>query len=283
MRFRSNFLGQYVREAPLPLAIERTHECEILSRQEFVPPILDIGCGDGIFAHVLFDEPVDVGIDVNAVELESAKAYGRYRELIHCSGSQIPREAKSFNTIFSNSVLEHIVEIEAVLEEAQRLLSPTGTFYATVPSHLFDHYSIAYELLSLLRLRGLAERYRKFFNRFWRHYHYFDRAGWTALFAKHGFEVVKFQEYCPRATCVLDDLLAPFSLPSLFAKKLFNRWFVVPPIRRLYAPVLRVLASPWVRYRPDLERGGIFFFALKASGSRPGGDRADVEVPRHAE
>ena len=54
MRFKDNFLLNYLKKAPVPLAVERSLECEILSRQEFVRPILDIGCGEGIFASVLF-------------------------------------------------------------------------------------------------------------------------------------------------------------------------------------------------------------------------------------
>ena len=63
IRFKGNYLESYLRVAPAALAIERCFECEILSRQVFEPPVLDIGCGDGVFASVLFDEQVDLGID----------------------------------------------------------------------------------------------------------------------------------------------------------------------------------------------------------------------------
>src|SRR5947207_12297154 len=123
MKFKHNFFRNLLKEAPLPLAIERSLECQILFKEEFKHPVLDIGCGDGIFASILFDEKIDVGIDPNEMELERAKTYNIYVELIKCFGNAIPKPSRSFNTIFSNSVLEHIPDIESVLKEIHRLLS----------------------------------------------------------------------------------------------------------------------------------------------------------------
>ena len=60
MNFRKDFLKK-----PLPSAIEQTLECQILSSKTLEHPMLDLGCGDGIFAYVLFDEKNDIGIDHN--------------------------------------------------------------------------------------------------------------------------------------------------------------------------------------------------------------------------
>jgi SAM-dependent methyltransferase len=265
LRFHDRFLDRYVLQAPLALAIERWFECEILSRQRFVPPVLDIGCGDGVFASVLFDDPIDLGIDPDRRELENAGRNGGYRELLDCPGSAIPRPDESFNTIFSNSVLEHIPEIGPVLREAHRLLSPSGRFYVTVPSDQFDHYSLTFQALSGLGLTEGAERFRLFFNRFWRHYHYFTPEGWSALFARHGFSVVAHQQYCPKNICLLNDFLAPFGGPSMVAKKLTGRWIPVKTLRRVYAPMLTRAIEPFLGVDPELRSGGILFFALERS------------------
>src|SRR4051812_12209599 len=98
MRFKNNFLANYLTRAPAPLALERAFECEILSKQKFTHPILDIGCGEGLLAYILFDEEVDVGIDPNAKELERAKAFGIYNELIQCFGDNVPKASNSFKT-----------------------------------------------------------------------------------------------------------------------------------------------------------------------------------------
>lgn len=267
MRFKREFFRNYLNEAPVPLALERALECEILSQQPFERPILDIGCGEGMFAHVLFDEPVDVGIDPQAGELERAREYGAYLELIQCGGSSIPKRDGEFKTIFSNSVLEHIADIEPVLKEARRLLAPSGRFYVTVPTHLFERHSLGYQFLSGLGLESLAAAFGAFFNRFWRHYHFFTPEGWTELFGRAGFEVVASRQYCPKDIGLFNDAMAFPALGSFVVKKLLNRWFLFPAFRRLVtAPVLERCFRGLVRIDPKEDRGGIVFFALRRTG-----------------
>ena len=236
MKFKSNFFYSYLKEAPIPLALERSYECEILSKQMFTRPILDIGCGEGIFAYVLFDEKIDVGIDPDEHELSRAKRYNMYGELVRCFGDKILKPNGSFNTVFSNSVLEHIPDIQSVLQEVYRLLSPAGDFYITVPTNLFDQYSVINQILVGVGLNEFAAKYRVFFNKFWRHYHYYDIAGWHKLLTKNGFEVVQSQQYCKKSTALLNDCLAPLSLVSFISKKLFNKWYLFSLSRRIIAP-----------------------------------------------
>jgi len=247
----------------MALALERWFECTILSQQKWVAPILDIGCGDGVFSAVLFKDQIDVGIDPDPKELARAAELGKYKELINCFGQSIDKPDGSFNTIFSNSVLEHIEDLRPVLVEAKRLLAPGGRFYVTVPSDLFDHYSWIYQSLSAAGLDDLADRFRLFFNKFWKHYHYYTPAGWTRLFEQVGFSVVDHQEYCPKQNCLLHDALAPFGGPSMIAKKLTGRWFPFPRVREMYAPLLASLVKPMLEVDPELTAGGILFFALE--------------------
>lgn len=266
MKFKSNILYNYLLQAPMPLAIERTMECEILSKQEFKRPILDIGCGEGMFADILFDEQIDVGIDPNAKELEQCKKYKGYIELIQCFGDKIPKEDKTFNTIFSNSVLEHIVEIDDVLKEAHRLLADNGKMYITIPTSLFDRYNVIYQTLSFFRLRTLAEKYRIFFNKFWKHYHYYDILNWKAKFEKNGFVVLSHREYNSKSMCMFNDFLVPFSLPGFVNKKITNRWIIFPSLRKILANVLHSFFT--FRILSDLKKdkncGLVFFEIAKA-------------------
>lgn len=264
MRFKKDFFRTYLCEAPLPLAIERTQECEILSREEFSRPILDIGCGEGLFAHVLFDEKIDVGVDPNPLELERARSYDAYKELICCTGDSIPRESGSFNTIFSNSVLEHIQDLEPVIREARRLLAPTGRFYATVPTHLFDRFSVGHQALALMGFSELARTYSRFFNGFWRHHHFHTPEGWEGVFRRCGFVVETSRQYCPKTVGLFDDALTPLALPSFIAKKALNRWFLFPGLRRtVAAPLLARLFRGMTKIDPSTTEGGIVFFRLR--------------------
>jgi len=266
------FLRDYLTEAPFPLAFERSWECRILAQQSFVRPILDVGCGEGLFAHILFEGQIDAGIDPNGRELERAGRLGRYRELIQCTGDRIPKPDGSYRTIFSNSVLEHIPDLDGVLRELFRLLAPGGQMFVTVPSHRFDHYSVVHTLLRSIGLSSLAERYRKFFNRFWQHHHYYDPAGWKALFTRHGFQVEQCFMYGSKNLCLLNDFLIPFSLPSMVLKKAVNRWTLLPRLRRFCLAPLAASAEGLAKQVIDVPEGGLVFLKLGKSsqaGSHP--------------
>jgi SAM-dependent methyltransferase len=256
------FLRSYWAETPFPLAFERTWECKLLARRRFVRPVLDVGCGEGLFAHMLFREPLETGIDPNGHELERAERLGAYRELIKCPGDRIPKPDGAYQTIFSNSVLEHIPDLDPVLIEMRRLLAPGGRMYVTVPSHRYDHYTMVNQTLSLLGLNGLAQRYRTFFNGFWRHYHYHDLAGWQSRFTQHGFQVLESCTYGPKALCLLNDLLVPACLPSMVLKRLANRWTLLPAVRRLLLSPLAVLGERLAERGTHAEEGGLVFVVL---------------------
>ncbi|MGA2256647.1 MAG: class I SAM-dependent methyltransferase [Thermoguttaceae bacterium] len=264
----SGVLLKYMASAPLPLAFERSVEAEIYSRHAFVPPVLDIGCGDGIFAHLVFDEPIDTGIDPNGREIESARQTGAYRELLQCNGDAIPKPDGSYQTIFSNSVLEHIADLEPVLRETHRLLAPGGRFYLAVPSDKYDHFTAINLALGLLGLKRLAARYRRFFNAFWRHYHYLPPAGWMELVRGCGFEVVECHSYGPRRMCVLDDLLVPLSLPSFLVKRATNRWVLFPSVRRRLLFPVYLVARKFLANCSKVEGGGLVFLVLTKSGEK---------------
>lgn len=263
MRFKNDFLLKYLKNAPLALAIERSIECEIMIRQEFSGPILDLGCGDGLFAFVLFNEKIDVGIDPDPRELKRAKAYGMYKELIQCYGNNIPKDSGSFNTIFSNSVLEHIQELRPVLKEAHRLLASGGRFYVTIPSDMFDKYSILYQFLFFFRLNNLAEKYRKLFNNVWNHFNYHRKEDWGKIFADFGFEVVDFELYDSKVICIINDFLAPFAFPSFIIKKIINRWTISRSLRKNYIYPFYLLARGLIRRYERGNRGALIFFSLK--------------------
>ena len=259
-----DFLRNYIGVAPLALAIERSIECEILSRLPFERPVLDVGCGDGIFAKVLFAEKIDTGIDPNSEELAHARSLEAYAELLECCGDAIPRPDAYYRTIFSNSVLEHIPRLQPVLEEAHRLLAPGGIFYLTVPSDRFEQYAWVSRVLSLLRLTRLQNRFCRFYNRFWSHYHCYAPELWQQRLKEAGFEIVTVRAYAPKAICTFNDLLAPFGALSLLLKRVTKRWTLFPKSRRIVlAPVIGCITD--VLRESDERNGGLVFLAARRS------------------
>jgi SAM-dependent methyltransferase len=252
--------------APFALAFERTLECRLYSGLPMAHPILDLGCGEGLFAKMLFADRIDTGVDPDGTEIERARGSGVYAELIRCRGDAVPKASGSFRTIFANSVLEHIPELEPVLREMHRLLAPAGRFYFTVPSDRFAHYTVGNQILVALGRPALAAKYRAFFDRFWRHYHCYSEDEWRKLASEAGFEVIDSFTYDPKRICVLNDFLAPFGAPAVVLRRFTDRWTLLPSARRVAMYPLYLLARRILRGGQRADAGGLVFVAATNPG-----------------
>ena len=263
-----NKILAYISRVPAALALERLAEIELHCRKQFDSPVLDLGCGDGIFAGLMFTESVDTGMDIDPVELERARNSGNYKQLILAPGDSVPLPENSFSTVFSNSVLEHIPEIEPVLREVLRLLKPGGNFYCTVPSDKFEHYSCINNLLTRFGMDRSARKYRKFYNRFWKHYHCYSVDQWQALAERCGFEVKECFSYNSAGMCLLNDLLAPCGAMGIINKKLFNRWTLLPKIRyAVFYPLAGLIKKILISHAGKTARGGLVYLHLSPKAS----------------
>ena len=262
LKFKKNILEYYLSQAPIPLALERYLEAKIFQTLKFERPILDIGCGEGLFSKILFAEKIDTGIDPNSRELQRAKELDVYEELIQTKGDSIDKPSGSYNTAFSNSVLEHIPDIEPVFKEVHRLLAPGGKFYVTIPTHYFDQYSIINQIIMGLGFRLAAGKYRQFFNKFWAHYHYYDPEKWALVAKTQGFEVSQIYTYGSKSTCLFNDFLVPFSIVSFIIKRFTNRWVLFPRLRRFYMSPVKKFGLLYLHRCIDIPNGGLVFMEL---------------------
>lgn len=265
--FRSDFLENYTACAPLALAFERTLECRILSQQRFERPILDLGCGDGLFARILFAESIDTGIDPSEQELRQSDKTGIYQELIQCPGSSIPKPDGSYRTVFANSVLEHIPDLLPVLAEVHRLLAPGGSFYFTVPADNFEIWSAINQLLLAVGLANQSKKYRQFFNRFWKHHHAYADSRWKELAEQAHFEVANTLRYDPPRVALGNDMAVLFAFPSMLLNKFFGRWVLSPRLRRIvFRPFLGFFDS-WLNPARHSRGCLVFVQAVKPLGA----------------
>jgi SAM-dependent methyltransferase len=255
--------------APCALAFERYLECRLYAGRRLSRPILDLGCGEGLFAKVLFSERLDTGVDPNPKDLARARELDAYVELIQCHGDAVPKPGDSYNTIIANSVLEHIPVLEPVFREVHRLLAAGGRFYFTVPSERFSQYTVLGRLLSAVGLPRLAARWRGAYDAFWRHYHAYPEAEWGAIARRCGFEVVHTHSFDPKWICLLNDLLVPLSLPMLVPKRLINRWTLCPALRRVLIYPLFLLARRLLEGGDQASQGGLVFMALAKPRGTP--------------
>jgi SAM-dependent methyltransferase len=140
---------------------------------------LDLGCGDGLLTRILLEAAGPrsiVGVEPDPLEAELALRLGIYEAVHVTGGGSVPEPAASFDWVLSNSVLEHVDDLEPVLTEVARLLRPGGLFLFTVPSAGFS------PLLRgpLLPLRSRT-RYLDALDRRLYHLRYWPDQGWPRL------------------------------------------------------------------------------------------------------
>jgi 4-amino-4-deoxy-L-arabinose transferase-like glycosyltransferase/SAM-dependent methyltransferase len=191
-------------------------------------PLLDLGCGDGHFAQMTFYAPLTVGIDPWPGPLRKAQRAGAHRLVIHGWGDRMPFPDNYFKTVISNSVLEHIPDVQAVLNEAGRLLQPEGTLIITMPSHYFTQFLGGADFLAGLGLTGLAERYRTMFNAVSRHAHTDPPEQWATRLAQAGFRVERWQYYFSQGALKALEWGHLQGLPSAVIHAFTGQWIIAP-------------------------------------------------------
>jgi len=253
----------YLERTPVSFALWRTLEYQSLKNMDFRGPVLDLGCGDGLFTSILFPGEKPVGIDIGMSDLETAKSRDIYMGLMIADGRRLPFKSSSFNTVFSNCVIEHVENLDLLLQEAFRVLKPGGVFVVTVPGTKLTTNLYFYRLFSNLGLRGAAERYAGFVHRMLKHVNILPDGEWKESFQKAGFRIKEFERIVPAEAVKTFDLYNYSGVFAYISRILFNRWFVFPCIRRLWVPRLAAKLEFLLDDREDLGGG------LVITGEKP--------------
>jgi SAM-dependent methyltransferase len=224
-----DLLWRHLRDVPAFRALLRAIEARFYERlQPLDEPVLDLGCGDGHFASVAFARPLDAGIDPDGRVLRETVRRGVYLLTAQSVGDALPFGEQCFATVISNSVLEHIPEVEPVLSEIARVLQTGGRLIFCVPSDRFGELLFFSQLLRSLRLEGLAEGYRRTFNRVSRHHHCDSPAVWQARLARAHLRLTDVFYYFSEQALHALEFGHFLGVPSLISKKLFGRWILAP-------------------------------------------------------
>jgi len=223
-----DYLWLHIRELPYFRSLMRAVEASFYSEIELPNPVLDVGCGDGHFVTVAFENAVDVGIDPWERPLLEASNRSGYRLLIRSDGARSPFKDDSFGSAFSNSVLEHIPNVENVLQEIGRILKPGAPFVFCTPNQRFLEQLEIAQFFDRIHLYSIAGFYRSFFNRISRHYHCDSVEIWQERLDKAGFVLVRWWHYFPPDALHAMEWGHYFGLPSLIVKKLTCKWILVP-------------------------------------------------------
>lgn len=263
-----DLLWQHLKTLPAFRALLRAVEARFYAQIELPAPILDVGCGDGHFASMaLPGRPIAAGVDPWWNPLRKAARSRVYDLAIQAMGSDLPFPNGSFAGAFSNSVLEHIPELQPVLNEVGRVLRPGAPFVITTPSHLFTEYLAGGELLDKLRLSGPAARYRRLFNRISRHAHTDSPEVWATRLAEAGFVVERWQYYFSRRALHTLEAGHAQGMPSAILHGLTGHW-IVAPWKSSLRPTERWV-RPFYEEEADTTGGAYLLFIARKASERP--------------
>src|SRR5579884_372936 len=97
-------------------------------------PVLDIGCGEGRLASVLKPGVAWVGVDSSMTQL----AGNPHRPVVQADMNALPFRNRSFAEVTHLWCLYHLDDPVPAIAEAQRVLRPGGTYYASTAARTND-------------------------------------------------------------------------------------------------------------------------------------------------
>jgi SAM-dependent methyltransferase len=259
-------LRAHLRELPWHRVITRSIEARILHDISFPRPLLDVGCGDGHFASVIFPEGADVGLDPGLSDAQEARARRVYRLVVNASSLAIPFANGSFASVLSNCVLEHIPDLDTTLAQISRVLAPGGLFVCTVISHRFSDLFIPSAGWSRLGLGRVREAYVRWFNRKARHFHFDSPQRWTERFGRAGLVVDRWRYYSSAQASAAAHRSHYESLPLLLLRKATGKW--VPFPNWMDRPIWRRRFARYVD-EPEPSEGACIAFVCRRAGATP--------------
>lgn len=224
-----SFVSAYLSKRPLFFACIRPQEAYLfrLNKQYLRGKILDFGCGDGYFAHLVWPRrKLHAGLDLKESRIKQAKKYNVYKELVEYDGDMIPFADQFFHTIVSNCVFEHLPDLDQNLKEMYRVLKPGGYLLTSVMTRRWDEY--------LYGRKFLGDKYTQFMRRNQVHQNLLTHKQWEAKFKAKGFSIISATGYLDKSTSQWLDIFHYFSLTSLITYKLFKRWQLIPHWFRLF-------------------------------------------------
>jgi SAM-dependent methyltransferase len=150
---------------------------------------LDVGCGNGVLGNALIRE-IAIGLDTSYAGVAWARQRKpAYRRLLCASATAIPLCSGSQPLVFSNSVIEHIPDDGAALDEIARVVAPGGFLVLSTVSEQFPPLMLGHQP---------ATEERAALDRSYAHFHYYSAASFGALLAARGLRLLDAASYINR-------------------------------------------------------------------------------------
>jgi SAM-dependent methyltransferase len=244
-------------------------EGELFARQRLAPLVLDLACGDGIFAWATYCRPLDIGIDRDVPALAEARRLGAYRHLAAADARALPFRSESFPTVTSVCAVEHMDGLSAVLRELSRVLAPGGRLFLTVPSEQFGALLLGSRIWRALGCPGRAAAYGARKNRRSHHVNILGVEAWRRALGAESLRVVATAHLLSPGAMTVWSLLtsSPFKLAFLPFRAVRERdW---PRVERLLRRLLLATLAPFLDRAAggDQDPGGYLFLLAEKGGA----------------
>lgn len=97
--------------------------------------VLEVDCGPGVLAEMMRERGAHVtGTDMSGVAVEKARAKGFTVTQVNLDTEELPFPDESFDTVVSNSAIEHRFYFDRPLDECARVLRKGGKFILCLPN-----------------------------------------------------------------------------------------------------------------------------------------------------
>ncbi len=145
--------------------------------------ILDVGCGDGFFSSVMADmdtAEVVYGLDISNKAIDIAKRQHSNIEFRTGFITKLPYDSNCFDTVTAIEVIEHILDIQKMFEELNRVLKNNGILIITTTD------------FNLLKKLIISFFFDKYFYPTNPHIRFFTKRTLRELLIRYGFEIIKY-------------------------------------------------------------------------------------------
>ncbi len=249
---------KYFPHAPAALCVKECARLAALKDYHLKGPILDVGCGDGLFAKIAFGGEEVWGIDIDAKEGRWAQASRAYEQIVLGDITKAKLPVGFFGSCVANCSLEHVPDLQAALATIERSLAPGAEALLFVPNKVWASKFRAVRAVRATFGEKIATMLQDFIDEFFAHRHLHDEAGWREEIAKSPLELRSIKPVLSTATTMTFEALLIPSLAGYLNKKLTSRWTNFPGARAAAAPLVYAIVKTLMEATGDEEKTAEF-------------------------
>jgi len=276
-QFERGDFDAYYRFSPAALALREAVRLKAVRDLDLDEPILDVGCGDGLFARLAYPRKQVWGIDINPTEIKRAQATASYKTLVCGNVCDVQLPEAFFGSAIANCSLEHVPNLPEALANIRRSLRSGAMFILIVPTPDWSRKLAIAEFLVRLGMSRVASAYADSLDRVFHHVHLEDEVWWNERLSEAGFEPLETRRIVSRAASWVFEALLPPSALGFVVKRFTGRWVLAPTLRNMTVGMSRSLVEYLCRNLPEDARNSRAEYVILARASEQTGLAAHEE------